>query len=127
MAEFIYFFKKDDLYIIGMTRNLDKTNSILKPTKVIASIKTENPNLLITEIEERFKDKQLPTTNYYKLSRNDVIECSGLIDSISSRKNYGPFFSGFNLVITFITAWLIISSFIIKFGVNIIFKNFLDF
>ena len=72
----------------------------------------------------RYADVRLPKSDYFRLSETQQLECANYLLASGGKNDFKPFFTGPKLFITFMSAWLILSLVIIKFGIQPIFEKF---
>ena len=125
MASYVYLFRNGDLYIIGMTKNLERTKQLLIPGQLMASLRSEAPEVVFERIKNLYKDQRLPGSDYYRLSPSQANDCKKQLKQVDGFNFSQPFFIGPRLYLTFIFSWILITFLIIKFGVDPVFSKFL--
>ena len=118
MSKYIYLFRNNDLYIIGSTDNLKKEKEEMRPAILEAVVHVKNPRDTINLLYSKYAKCRLPKTNYFRLSRLEAEECYRAISEVRGLERIKPFFTGINLIATFILIWILTSLFIIKFGIG---------
>ena len=113
-----------DLFNIGFTNNLERTRIDLRPGELIAFLITDNPEPLIKNLRKTYVDNRLPGSDYYRLANSQVKQCRFLLEDDGSNNYFQPFLKGSNLLIFFISSWLLLTYFIIEFAVNPILSRF---
>ena len=73
----------------------------------------------------RYADVRLPQTDYFRLSKSQLLECQLMMKSEGGKKYFEPIFKGANLVVSFLLAWLFLSGILIKLGVDTILNRIL--
>ena len=124
MAEFIYLIRNEELYSIGQTESLERIKKSLSPGILEAVLETNDSKAILKILFTNYAKKRLPQTNYFRLTTEEFNECKRQLERGRSKDDFKPFFSGTNLLFTFIVAWLLISLIIIKFGIQPIFNQF---
>ncbi len=125
MDSYIYLIENGDLYNIGSTNNLDKVQQSLRPGKLCASLRNKEAVYICKNLHVRYSEVRLPGTDYFRLNNSQLLECKLMMKSEGASGYFQPIFKGGTIVATFIMAWLGISLFLIKFGVNPILSRFL--
>ena len=124
MSEYVYLIRNGDLYNIGKTESLTEVRQKLAPGIMEASLQTDDAKAILKILQNKYADKKIPQSNYFRLTKSQYLECKQKLEEGSTKDDFKPFFKGFNLVLTFITAWLTISILIIKFGIQPVFNQF---
>ena len=124
MASYVYLIQNGDLFNIGFTSNLERTRIGLRPGELIAFLITDNPEPLIKNLRKAYLDNRLPGSDYYRLSNSQVKECRFLLEDDGSNNYFQPILKGSSLIIFFIFSWLLMTYFIIEFGVNPVLSRF---
>ena len=124
MVEYIYLISNADLYYIGRTENLEQVKKSLVPGVIEACLETENAKTILKIIQSNYSDKRLPQSNYYRLTKEQSIECKERLEQGVEVNDFKPFFSGAKLVFSFIIIWIFLSMTIIIFGIQPIFDQF---
>ena len=112
----VFLFKINDLYNIGYSDNLEKTKKQLNPAKLIASFTTTDKKVLDV-LHSKFSNSRIPDSDYFKLSKDQLNECIIYFKNIGTLTFRKPIFSGFNLLITFLFFWILLTYLIV---INII-------
>ena len=76
MAGFVYLIRNKDLYKIGITENLEQRMKQLKPDEIVATLETEDYEKLEKELHKKFKSKRIPQTEYFRLSKTQLDDCT---------------------------------------------------
>jgi len=124
MAEYVYLISNADLYYIGRTEKLEQAKRSLAPGVIEACLETEHAKTILKIIQSNYSDKRLPQSNYYRLTKEQSIECKEKLEQALDVNHFKPFFSGAKLVSSFIIIWISLSMVIIKFGIQPIFDQF---
>ena len=124
MSSYVYLIQNGDLFNIGFTSNLERTRIGLRPGELIAFLITDNPEPLIKNLRKAYLDNRLPGSDYYRLSNSQVKECRFLLEDDGSNNYFQPILKGSSLIIFFIFSWLLMTYFIIEFGVNPVLSRF---
>ena len=82
---YIYLIRNQDLYKIGITKNIDQRMRQLKPSAIIATAKSQEPRKIERELHQRFSSVRIPQTEYFRLSKTQVESAKIAINS--SRNN----------------------------------------
>ena len=116
METYIYLIQNGDLFNIGSSRNLEKAKELLKPGQVCAYMKTKEreSETFCRNLQSRYSEVRLPQTDYFRLSKSQLLECQLMMKSEGGKKYFEPIFKGANLVVSFFLAWLLLSGLIIK-------------
>ena len=124
MSSYVYLIQNGDLFNIGFTNNLERTRIDLRPGELIAFLITDNPEPLIKNLRKTYVENRLPGSDYYRLANSQVKQCRFLLEDDGSNNYFQPFLKGSNLLIFFISSWLLLTYFIIEFAVNPILSRF---
>ena len=124
MASYVYLIQNGDLFNIGLTSNLERTRIDLRPGELIAFSTTDNPEPLIRNLRRIYIDNRLPGSDYYRLANSQVKECRSFLEGDGSDNYFQPFIKGPILLLSFISAWFLITYIIIEFAVNPILTRF---
>ena len=125
MESYVYLIKNKDLHVIGITKNLENVQKKLHPGKLVAFLKTKDSENLCKKIHSRYSSSRIPQSDYFRLSSFQIAECKKIMKTKNGRDFFEPIFTGNMLVITFILAWLAITSIVIKFGIDPILNRFI--
>ena len=120
MESYIYLIQNGDLFNIGVSTNLDKAKQLLNPGQVCSymKIKYKDSEILCKNLQSRYSDVRIPQTDYFRLSKSQLLECQLMMKSEGGEKYFEPIFKGLNLIVTFLLAWLLLSGLIINLAVN---------
>ena len=124
MSDYIYLIKNGDLYNIGCSKSLAQIKKSLYPGILEESIQTDEAKAILEILRKKYSDKCIPQTNYYRLTKAELIECKLVIKGVLSKENLKPFFIGGRLIFTFFFAWICLSGLIITLLIEPIFKRF---
>ncbi len=124
MSSFVYLIRNGDLYIIGSSSNLERTLTSYKPGELVASLKTDNHEVLTKNLRRTYLDNRLPCSDYFRLSNSQARECKGLLDKGGDSSFIKPFFTGYRLILFFFFTWFLIAFTIIQFAINPILVRF---
>ena len=116
MDSYLYLIRNGDLYNIGSGSNIDKVQEVLKPGELFAYLKTKEAAAMRKNLHDRYSDVRLPSSDYFKLSRSQLLECQLMMKRKGGSEYFQPIFKGKTKIVTFIFAWLLISSILIKLG-----------
>ena len=58
MAGYVFLVKKDNLYLIGSARNMERHMSKISPDEIIESIEIDYPRAFLVRLLRRFKIKE---------------------------------------------------------------------
>ncbi|WP_320664256.1 GIY-YIG nuclease family protein [Prochlorococcus sp. MIT 1223] len=86
MSGYVYLVRNADLYMIGRTNELEKKIKSLKPDEIIKTLKVDDPRYLQARLFRRYKSKRIPDTNYFRLTNDQLVDCSNHLSS----KGYLP-------------------------------------
>ena len=81
-------------------------------------VKEKESDVLCRNLQNRYSEVRLPQTDYFRLSKSQLIECQLMMKSEGGKKYFEPIFKGSNLVLSFLLAWIFLSALIIKLGVE---------
>ena len=123
MREYIYLVKNGNLYHLGITKDLSRTKKDLSPGTLILACESIEGNKIIKRLQERYKRKMIPQSNYYRLEKNDISSIKNQFGKTSIISDEMPFFNGFKLVLLVSVSWLFISIMIINFIITPIFQR----
>ena len=125
MEAYIYLIQNGDLFNIGSSKNLDRAQELLKPGQLCAYLKTKDSDSLCRNLQFRYADARLPQSDYFRLSKSQLLECQLMMKSEGGKKYFEPIFRGVNLIFTFLLAWLLLSGVIIKLAIDPILQKLL--
>ena len=125
MDSYIYLIENGDLYNIGSTNNIDKVQQLLKPGKLCASLKDKEAVYICKNLHIRYSEVRLPETDYFRLNKSQLLECQLMMKSEGGKKYFEPIFTGLNLIVCFLLAWIFLSGIVIKLGVDPILNRIL--
>ncbi len=125
MEAYIYLIQNGDLFYIGISKNLEKEQEILKPGKLCAFLRSKDCENICKNLHSRYSQVRLPKSDYFRLSKSQLLECQLMMKNEDSNKYFEPIFKGANLVITFLMAWFILSGIIIKVAIDPIMSRLL--
>lgn len=74
MEGFVYLVRNEDLYKIGHTDDLERRLKELKPTEVIAHLRSTETRNIEASLHKRYANKRIPQTEYFRLSKDEVDE-----------------------------------------------------
>ena len=69
---FVYFVRNDEIYKIGITDNLLRRISELKPDEIINVVRCVNYKDLEKKLHSKFKSSRIPQTEYFRLDQGEV-------------------------------------------------------
>ncbi len=120
MESYIYLIQNGDLFNIGVARNLEKAKELLRPGQICAymKIKEKDSEIMCRNLQGRYSEVRVPQTDYFRLSKSQLLECQLMMKSEGGKKYFEPIFKGVNLVISFLLAWILLSGIIIKLGID---------
>ncbi len=118
MEAYIYLIQNGDLFNIGTTRNLEKVQELLKPGKLCGYLKIKDAEGLCRNIYLRYSEARIPESNYFRLTKAQLLECQLMLKNEGGNKYFEPIFKGPTLFIIFFSAWVLLSVIIIKIGVD---------
>ncbi len=78
---FVYFIRNQDIYKIGITKNLKQRFEQLKPDEVLNTVRCSNFEDLEKELHKNFKESRIPQTEYFRLTPSQVEEVYQLMAS----------------------------------------------
>ena len=55
MASYVYLIRRDNFFLIGNTRNLEKEMRLLKPDEIIETLVVDNPEALTVRLLRRYR------------------------------------------------------------------------
>ena len=124
MTEYVYLIRNGDLYNIGKTKQLELLKKKLAPGKLEAVLQTDDAKSILKTLQNKYSDRWVPDSNYFRLTKDESIECKRKLETGRNRNDFKPFFTGGKLFLAFTASWLILSLMIIKFGIEPIFEKF---
>ncbi len=127
METYIFLIQNGDLFNIGVARNLERTKESLKPGKVCAymKIKENESETLCRNLQTRYSEVRIPQTDYFRLSKSQLLECQLMMKNEGGKKYFEPIFKGFNLIVSFLFAWFFLSGLVIKLAIDPILNRIL--
>ena len=81
---FVYLVRNGDLFKIGITENLLRRLSEIKPDEVLDVIRCQNYQDVERKIHNKFKEVRIPQTEYFRLTPAQVQEVHSLMRNIPS-------------------------------------------
>ena len=124
MKTYVYLFQNKYIFNIGTSTNLEQLQQSLRPGDLIASLKTETPEVICKKLHIRYQDVRIPKSDYFRLTTAQVLDCKLMLNNIGGKDYFQPLFRGITLYITVLLSWVIISSLIINYGINPILHKF---
>ena len=124
MAQYIYLIRNGDLYNIGKTEQLELIKKSLAPGKVEAILQTNEATSILKILQNKYAKRVLPGSNYFRLTKEEFIECKRQLEIGQNINDFKPFFTGIRLLTTFLVAWVTITFLIIRFGIEPVFDKF---
>ena len=118
MESYLYLIQNGDLFYIGSDSNFEKAQEFLKPGKVSASLRTTDADSMCKKLKLRYSDSRLPDSDYFRLSKSQLLECKLMMKDKGGSDYFQPIFKGKIIIITFILSWLFFSFLIIKIGLE---------
>ena len=112
MYGWLYIIKNGDLCKIGITKDIDKRMSQLKPDYIISKIYSNDFKELEKEFHMTFKSERIPQTEYFRLDHMQIREIKQRIRNLSYPRGITLSIfvnSTFLLLILFIVIFLFIS------------------
>lgn len=70
---FVYLIRNQDIYKIGITKNLLKRMDQLKADELLDSVRCSNYKELEKEIHQKFKQFRIPQTEYFRLKEKEIL------------------------------------------------------
>ena len=77
----VYFIRNQDLYKIGITKDLKRRMDELKPDEIINTVRCKNSREVEKDLHDTFKDYRLPQTEYFRLDSAQI----GLVNKLMMR------------------------------------------
>ena len=68
----VYLVRNGDLHKIGRTENLQRRLEQLRPGVLVQWLETDRSRDLEYELHQRFKEKRIPQTEYFRLDEREV-------------------------------------------------------
>ena len=106
MDSYVYLIRNGDLYNIGTSNNLDRSQDSLRPGELRAYLKSKNSDSICRNLYSRYSDARLPGSDYFRLSKSQQIECELMMNNEGGENYFKPIFTGrtlFKLQTTFTT------------------------
>ena len=76
MAGIVYLIRNGDLHKIGTTTNLQRRMKVLKPDEIVKTLETTKFRAIEKELHRKYKGVRLPQTEYFRLSDQQLVECT---------------------------------------------------
>ncbi len=76
MAGIVYLIRNGDLHKIGTTTNLQRRMKQLKPDEIVKTLETTKFRTIEKELHRKYKDVRLPQTEYFRLTDQQLAECT---------------------------------------------------
>ncbi len=86
MCGWLYLIKNGDIYKIGITKNIDKRMSQLKPDYVLAKLYSSRFRELEKEFHKKYKRVRIPQTEYFRLDQKQIKDIKQRINILSNPK-----------------------------------------
>ena len=83
MAEWVYLIRNGELYKIGKTSHFQQRMKQLRPNEVVAKIKTGQSRTLEKRLHNRFRNKRIPQTEYFRLNKSEIKYCKNVLNKNS--------------------------------------------
>jgi hypothetical protein len=80
MEGFVYLIRNQDLYKIGHTDDLERRLKELKPSEVIAHLRSTETRNIEASLHKRYANKRIPQTEYFRLSKIEVEEAVKILN-----------------------------------------------
>ena len=80
---YVYFLRNQDIYKIGITKDLDRRLNELNADELIYSITCSNYKEVEKELHDLYKEDRIPQTEYFRLDDYQVEEIIEVMDSYS--------------------------------------------
>ena len=84
MKGYVYLVRNADLYMIGITTNLETKFKKLSPDEIVKTIKVENTKTFQARLFRRYKAKRVPDTEYFRFNNEQLLDC---IDQLSTNSS----------------------------------------
>ena len=75
MKGYIYLIRNQDLYKIGITRNIKQRMKYLRPDGIVQIFKSKTFKELEKRLHHKYKHVRIPQTEYFRLTKSMVKEC----------------------------------------------------
>ena len=75
MASYVYLIRRDNFFLIGNTRNLEKEMRKLNPDEILETLIVDNPEGFKARLLRRYRHNRLPASNYFKFSEKNLLDC----------------------------------------------------
>ncbi len=80
---YVYFLRNQDIFKIGITKDLDRRLNELKADELVHSISCSNYKEVEKELHDLYKEDRIPQTEYFRLDEYQVEEIIEVMDSYS--------------------------------------------
>jgi len=82
----VYLIRNEDLHKIGITNDIERRMSELKPTEVVKVVNTRDPRKLEKRLHKKYSLVRIPQSEYFRLSKFQVESAKKLMGEIESGK-----------------------------------------
>ena len=110
MSGFVYLIRNKDLYKIGTAQNIDIAITKLRPTELLATLKTNKYDQVKERLHSQYSAVRLPESEYFRLTKNQADECKQILIESEQLDGFGPL-QGFNMIL-FLLWWVGLSGII---------------
>ena len=76
MSGVVCLIRNGDLHKIGTTKNVRRRMKELKPDAIIKTLETTNYRSIEKELHRKYKEVRLPQSEYFRLSDQQLAECT---------------------------------------------------
>ena len=75
MTSYVYLIRRENFFLIGNTRNLQKEMRVIKPDEILETLVVDNPEAFTVRLLRRYRDVRLPESGYFQLSEEQLLDC----------------------------------------------------
>ncbi len=75
MTGSVFLIRKDNLFLIGRTKNIEKQMKEILPDEVIATLETDYPLAFEARLLRRYRQTRLPKSSYFKFTDKQLKDC----------------------------------------------------
>ena len=122
MSQSVYLLRNGDLYNIGVSKNIERTKQSLRPGNIVSILYTDNSKTILQTLQNRYSQKRLPNSDYFRLTKEQVDECKTILENQDNINKVKPLLSKINKIFIFFTVWIVLSLVIIKTGIDPLFS-----
>jgi len=123
MTSYVCLIRNKDLCFIDSTNSLENIQKSLSPGELISYLKSDNSEVVCSNIYKMYSEARLPKSNYFRLNKSQISDCKKLLEKVDSNNYFQPIFKGAILYFSYLISWFLLSFLIIELVVNPVLEN----